>query len=59
MIKMLLKSIDLISTDIGLNYGGHTKYKSLSGGTMSILIIILTIIGLIYFAESYMKKEIL
>jgi hypothetical protein len=57
MINMLFKSIDLMPSDIGLNYRGKTKYKSLTGGMMSILIIIFTIIGLIYFGRELYEKR--
>jgi hypothetical protein len=53
----MLKNLDLIATDIGLNYRGKTKYKSLIGGTLSILIISLTIVGLIYFGRELYEKR--
>jgi hypothetical protein len=57
MAVELVKKIDLIAREFGLNYKGDTKYRSLVGGTLSFIIIILTFIGLFYFGRELYEKS--
>jgi hypothetical protein len=57
MMVNLIKFIDLISSDIGLNYKGQSRHKSIVGGLLSIIIIILSTIGLIYFGRELYEKR--
>jgi hypothetical protein len=57
MIRASITSLDFLSVKPELNFSSKTRVKSIFGGILSILIYILTILGLIFFSQDFRERK--
>jgi hypothetical protein len=58
LITNWISGIDIVGHELKFTYKGHRNYKTVIGGTLSLVIFLLSLAGLLYFgSEIYLKNN--